>query len=63
MADVVALVGEVILLKAPHHHLLLVLSDLAAMMMSPAILVHDQRALVADVEPVAEDVVPAIETG
>ena len=59
MDDAVALVGEVVGPETSHHRPLFLLGDLAVVVMSPAIRIHDQRALVADLEPVAEDVLLA----
>ena len=59
MDDAVALVLEAVAPEALHHLGLLLLGSLAAMMMSPAIMIHDQRPLVADLEPLPEDVLLA----
>ena len=59
MGDAVALVLEAVAPEAPRHLVLLLLGGLAAMMMSPAIMVHDQQALVSDLEPLPEDILLA----
>ena len=59
MDDAVAFVLEAVAPEAPHHRALLFLSSLAVVVMSPAIMVHDQRPLVADLEPLPEDVLLA----
>ena len=54
-----ALVSEVVALETPHHRLLLALGGHAVVVMSPAIRIHDQRALAADLEPLPENVLLA----
>ena len=59
MDDAVALMDEAVAPEAPHHLVLLLLGSLAVVMMSPAVMVHDQRALVSDLEPLPEDILLA----